>query len=327
MADEPSLQTADSRLDGSKDEALEDIVSDEDDVEDLSDVLSDLDGLEEHQPLSPQTTGQVDSGGGCKRAAEEGTASGSTDPAKKIKLPSDMTTTTSSSASSTNELGSVVRRRDATSGDEWVCADCNAVFGKYVDAKTHARSPNHLSVVEGRLPKVHGGGSKSSSSSPSSLHYCFLCWFAFSTSSELTSHYKTTRHVNTLSKLGVVRMHAPSPAPSSSSSSEDMIVLDEVNSDLDQVSSEDEDVHEQQQPPRLAGPDLGLEDVDSDEDSDGLEDVSDCDDPPPPPSIPCAPPPPIISGTSSHHHRLLDNIKPVPATSSSPSVRPVDSAK
>lgn len=167
------------------DDSLEDIVSEEDNAEDLSDVMSDLDGLEEHQVSSQ--VGEC----GSKRKAQDSNRS---EEDKRIRM------TESGGATANSELGTVVRMRNNGSGDEWACADCNAIFVKYVDAKTHARSPNHLSVIEGRLPKFHGSWS-------AGTHSCLLCWFAFSTRDELASHYQSPRHQSQLEKLGVVRMY------------------------------------------------------------------------------------------------------------------------
>merc|ERR1712029_219416 len=147
--------------------------------------MSDLDGLEEHQVSSQ--VGEC----GSKRKAQDSNRS---EEDKRIRM------TESGGATASSELGTVVRMRNNGSGDEWACADCNAIFVKYVDAKTHARSPNHLSVIEGRLPKFHGSWS-------AGTHSCLLCWFAFSTRDELASHYQSPRHQSQLEKLGVVRMY------------------------------------------------------------------------------------------------------------------------
>merc|ERR1712029_1255594 len=298
------------------DDSLEDIVSEEDNAEDLSDVMSDLDGLEEHQVSSQ--VGEC----GSKRKAQDSNRS---EEDKRIRM------TESGGATANSELGTVVRMRNNGSGDEWACADCNAIFVKYVDAKTHARSPNHLSVIEGRLPKFHGS------------------WSAGTHGSDCGLEVKSVSDSNL---PGGAAMSPPRSRVHEEVGS--VPLLDEVSSDEEQLENVRPPVQKSARarstsprPPAaahtgcatavMADPDL--EDVDSSDDEaahvppddgeqDGLEDVSDCEDigqEEVNKRMPSAPPPPVISspehqsGTNSHHPwklehmELMETLQPVPA--------------
>ena len=116
----------------------------------------------------------------------------------------------SSSSSSSSELGSIRRRKE---GDEWICEDCNAVFTKYFDARNHARSPNHLSVMENRFPDLSttyssiAGTGSGGTGSCQQVHYCLICWFAFSQLEPLIRHYASNRHRRKLQQLGIIRLY------------------------------------------------------------------------------------------------------------------------